>query len=197
MALTTAEIQEVLAEIAPLLVGGRVQKVYQPHDEAISLEIRAQGKPRMLYFSTDPETARLHFLSKKPPNPPTPPQFCQLLRAHLEGARIEHIDQVGDDRIVRLDMQCDGKPITLVAELTGRTANVMLLDEGGAVRGQLRKGRLKPGETYVPPVSRAKEASKDSNNQTTRTAHQTANEFPISAEVEGRYQERDEARARV
>src|SRR5438309_5713527 len=197
MSLTVEEIQEVLAEIAPLLVGGRVQKVYQPHDEAISLEIRAQGKTRMLYFSTNPETARLHFLSKKPPNPPTPPQFCQLLRAHLEGARIEHIDQVGNDRIVRLDMQCDGKPITLVAELTGRTANVMLLDEGGAVRGQLRKGRLKPGETYVPPVSRAKEASKDSNNQTTRTAHQTANEFPISAEVEGRYQERDEARARA
>ena len=197
MSLTVEEIQEVLAEIASLLVGGRVQKVYQPHDEAISLEIRAQGKTRMLYFSTNPETARLHFLSKKPPNPPTPPQFCQLLRAHLEGARIEHIDQVGNDRIVRLDMQCDGKPITLVAELTGRTANVMLLDEGGAVRGQLRKGRLKPGETYVPPVSRAKEASKDSNNQTTRTAHQTANEFPISAEVEGRYQERDEARARA
>src|SRR5207244_13321894 len=113
MALTTAEIQEVLAEIAPLLVGGRVQKVYQPHDEAISLEIRAQGKPRMLYFSTDPETARLHFLSKKTPNPPTPPQFCQLLRAHLEGTRLDNIDNYGAVCIDRLTYHGYGNLITI------------------------------------------------------------------------------------
>src|SRR5439155_14877085 len=108
-----------LAEIAPSLLGGRVQKVYQPHAEAISLEIRSQGKTLTLYFSADPETARLHLLSKKPLNPSAPPPFCQLLRAHLEGARIERIEQVGNDRIVRLVMQRDGKPVTLVAELTG------------------------------------------------------------------------------
>ena len=199
MALTTAEIQEVLAEIAPLLVGGRVQKVYQPHDEAISLEIRAQGKARMLYFSTDPETARLHFLSKKPPNPPTPPQFCQLLRAHLEGTRIEHIDQVGDDRIVRLDMQCDGKPITLIAELTGRTANVMLLDEAGVVRGQLRKGRLKIGDVYAAPVTKVHPVEAQFIAPKTGVINHTPTSelFPISAELERRYQEREEARART
>src|SRR5438309_2993433 len=199
MSLTVEEIQEVLAEIAPLLVGGRVQKVYQPHDEAISLEIRAQGKTRMLYFSTDPETARLHFLSKKPPNPPTPPQFCQLLRAHLEGARIEHIDQVGDDRIVRLDMQCDGKPITLIAELTGRTANVMLLDEAGVVRGQLRKGRLKIGDVYAAPVTKVHPVEAQFIAPKTGVINHTPTSelFPISAELERRYQEREEARART
>ncbi|HZC68593.1 MAG TPA: NFACT family protein [Nitrospirales bacterium] len=197
MALTTGEIREVLAEIAPPLVGGRVQKVCQPHAEAISLEIRSQGETLTLYFSADPETARLHFLSKKSVNPPTPPPFCQLLRAHLEGARIKRIEQIDDDRIVRLDMQRDGKPVTLVAELTGRTANLILLDESGIVRGQLRKGRFKPGEPYVPPVTRGKETSEESRNQATSVAHHTADEFPISAELERRYQERDEARARA
>src|SRR6266705_2259365 len=91
-----------------LALGGSVQKVYQPHAEAISLEIRSQGKTLTLYFSADPETARLHLLSKKPLNPSTPPPFCLLLRAHLEGARIERIEQVGNDRIVRLVMQRDG-----------------------------------------------------------------------------------------
>jgi predicted ribosome quality control (RQC) complex YloA/Tae2 family protein len=225
MALTTAEIREVLAEIAPPLVGGRVQKVYQPHDEAISLEIRSQGKTLTVYFSADPETARLHVPSKKPLNPPTPPPFCQLLRAHLEGARIERIEQVGDDRIVQLDMRRDGKSIALVAELTGRTANVMLLDEAGAVRGQLRKGRLKVGELYAPPVAKAPHphplpvsgargnsfpspglpVARGTTCSSIATGHQQRamgegkgeGEFPISAELERRYQEREEARARA
>src|SRR5438876_2493336 len=178
MALTTAEIRKVLTEIAPPLLGGRVQKVYQPHDEAISLESRSQGKTVTLYFSADPATARLHFFSKKTLNPPTPPQFCQLLRAHLEGARLERIEQVADDRIVRLDMQRDGKSVTLIAELTGRTANLFLLDEAGTVRGQLRKERLKHGETYVVPVAKSQapgEAGK------IRTDTQVTEEFSISA----------------
>src|SRR5438309_3173403 len=194
MALTTAEIREVLAEIVPLLVGGRVQKVYQPHAEAISLEIRVQGRTLTLYFSADPETARLHLLSKKPLNPPTPPPFCQLLRAHLEGVRIERIEQVGNDRIVRLDLQRDGKPGTLIAELTGRMANLFLLDEAGIVRGQLRKGRFKHGETYVAPVAKSQAPGKAGE---IRTDTQATEEFPISAELERRYQERDEARARA
>jgi predicted ribosome quality control (RQC) complex YloA/Tae2 family protein len=194
MALTTAEIREVLAEIALRLVGGRVQKVYQPHAEAISLAIRVQGRTLTLYFSADPETARLHLLSKKPLNPPTPPPFCQLLRAHLEGARIERIEQVGNDRIVRLDLQRDGKPVTLIAELTGRTANLFLLDEAGIVRGQLRKGRFKHGETYVAPVAKSQAPGKAGE---IRTDTQATEEFPISPELERRYQERDEARARA
>ncbi len=200
MALTTAEIREVLAEIAPSLLGGRVQKVYQPHAEAISLEIRSQGKTLTLYFSADPETARLHLLSKKPLNPSAPPPFCQLLRAHLEGARIERIEQVGNDRIVRLVMQRDGKPVTLVAELTGRTANLMLLDEAGAVRGQLRKGRFKIGDVYVAPLAKAHPVGAHggaSDPEGGWPSAPTSESFPTSAELERRYQEHDEARARA
>jgi len=171
-----------------------VQRVYQPHPEAITLEIRAKGKTLTLYFSADPETARLHLRSKKPLNPPTPPPFCQLLRAHLEGARLERIEQVGDDRIVRLDLQRDGKPVTLMAELTGRTANLFLLDEAGIVRGQLRKGRLKHGETYAAPVAKSQAPGKAGE---IRTDTQATEEFSISDELERRYQERDEARAKA
>jgi predicted ribosome quality control (RQC) complex YloA/Tae2 family protein len=199
MALTAEEIRQVVAEIAPVLEGGWVQKAYQPHDEAITLEIRSQGKTRQLYLSADPETARLHFLSKKYSNPQTPPQFCQLLRAHMEGARIERMSQVGDDRIVRIEMQREGKPVTLVAELTGRTANVILLDHNGAVRGQLRKGRFKPGETYATPPSRPRPVGTQFIAPKTGVMNHapTPASLPLSAELERRFQERDEARAKA
>ncbi len=204
MSLTIHEITQVLAEIAPALEGGWVQKIYQPHDEAITLEIRAQGKTLTLHISADPKTARLHFLSRKHPNPQTPPPFCQLLRARLEGARIEHVRQVNDDRIVRLDMTHDGQPVALVAELTGRTANIMLLDHGGAVRGQLRKGRFKTGETYIAPAARPRPVGallaapfsvvSMLGGASTAPTHQS---LPLSAELERLFQERDEARARA
>src|SRR5207245_10678672 len=95
---------------------------------------------------------------------------------------------------VRLDMQRDGKPVTLMTELTGRTANLFLLDEAGIVRGQLRKGRLKHGEMYVAPVAQSQAPGKAGE---TRTDTQATEEFSISAELERRYQERDEARGRA
>ena len=199
MALTAEEIRQVVAEIAPPLEGGWVQKVYQPHDEAITLEVRSQGKTLTLHISADPETARLHFLSRKYPNPLTPPPFCQLLRAHMEGARIERVRQVGDDRIVQLDLQREGKHVALVAELTGRTANVILLDQDSAVRGQLRKGRLKTGESYATPVSKPRSvgAHGGASDQGVINHAPTSESFPRSAELERRFQERDEARARA
>ncbi len=204
MALTAEEIRQVVAEIAPALEGGWVQKVYQPHDEALTLEIRSQGKTLTLYLSADPETARLHFLNRQYPNPQTPPPFCQLLRARLEGARIEHMRQVNDDRIVRIAMTRDRQPVALVAELTGRTANVLLLDHDGAVRGQLRKGRFTTGETYAPPPSKARPVgallaapfSVVSMLGGASTAP-TQQSFPISADLEHHFQERDEVRARA
>jgi predicted ribosome quality control (RQC) complex YloA/Tae2 family protein len=194
LALTTEDIRQVIAEIAPALEGGWVQRVHQPHAEAITLEVRSRGKTHMLHISADPETGRLHFLSKKYSNPPTPPPFCQFLRARLEGARIEHVRQVEDDRIVRIDMTHEGQPMALVAELTGRTANVILLDKDGAVRGQLRKGRFKAGETYIAPVARPKEG-KDA--RPIHTDHHSNDTSSVSAELERRFQERDEARARA
>ncbi|MEK7222226.1 MAG: NFACT family protein [Nitrospirota bacterium] len=199
MSLTAHEIAQVVAEIAPALEGGWVQKVYQPHDEAISLEVRSQGKTLTLHISADPETTRLHFLGRKHPNPQTPPPFCQLLRARLEGARIERLRQINDDRIVRIDMTHEGQSLALVAELTGRTANIMLLDHDGAVRGQLRKGRFKTGEAYVPPVAKARpvEAQFIAPKSGVMNHAPTSESPPLSAELERRFQERDEARARA
>lgn len=122
-----------------------------------------------------------------------------MLRAHLEGARIEQFEQVADDRILRLVMKRDGKPVTLVAELTGRTANLMLLDEAGAVRGQLRKGRFEIGDVYVAPLAKAHPVGAQFIAPKTGVINRapTSELFPVSTELERRYQERDEARAKA
>lgn len=84
MALTAAEIGEVVAELAPALAEGWVQKIQQPMERTVLLEIRTPGRTHRLLFSCHPETARLHFTTEAIQNPLTPRPFCQFLRAHLQ-----------------------------------------------------------------------------------------------------------------
>src|SRR5689334_13028951 len=102
MGLSASDIAAVIKEMAPALEAGWMQKVFQPMPRAITLEIRTPGQTLSLFISADPETARLHLLAQGFPNPPSPPPFCQFLRAHIQGARIEKLEQVQGDRIVRL-----------------------------------------------------------------------------------------------
>ena len=104
MGLSAADIEAVVKEISPVIETGWIQKVFQPAPRAITLAIRTPGQTLSLFISADPETARLHLLTQRLPNPPAPPAFCQFLRAHIQGARIERLEQVQGDRIVRLHL---------------------------------------------------------------------------------------------
>ncbi|MGH7164085.1 MAG: NFACT family protein, partial [Nitrospiraceae bacterium] len=86
MSLSVEDIAAVVGEIAPVLIGSWIQKIFQPAPHAITLECRGPGQTRSLFISADPDTARLHLLSRRLPNPVTPPPFCQFLRAHIQGA---------------------------------------------------------------------------------------------------------------
>ena len=115
MALTGAEISTVLDEIAPVLVGSRIQKIYQPTDRTFVLEVRSPGRTHQFLISCHPESARLHFTTLHFRNPPTPPAFCQFLRAHIQGARVDRIEQIQGDRIVQLTLTTKEGPCRMVA----------------------------------------------------------------------------------
>src|SRR3990167_8856522 len=91
MALTATEITQVVTELAPALTGGWIQKVYQPTSRTVVLEIRTPGHTHRLLLSAHPASTRIHLVTRALQNPPTPPAFCQYLRAHLHGARIDDL----------------------------------------------------------------------------------------------------------
>src|SRR3970282_2864751 len=81
-------LKQVIAELAAEIPGALVSKVRQPGEKEIVLELWGRGEKRLL-LSADPELCRIHLTTHKTPNPPSPPRFCQFLRKHLEGMRIE------------------------------------------------------------------------------------------------------------
>jgi predicted ribosome quality control (RQC) complex YloA/Tae2 family protein len=188
MALSADEIELVLREIRPVLVGGRIQKIHQPSDCVLVFEFRVPGETHRLLISSEPDAARLHLLFRSMENPATPPSFCQFLRAQVQGGCLDDIRQVEHDRIVTLTVSTHRHGSrTIVGELTGQTANVLLLDERGKVLRDLTRQRPLVGHPYAAPSSPQRASTK---RKGPRFVPDTATDrFPISRSIEAHYQD--------
>jgi predicted ribosome quality control (RQC) complex YloA/Tae2 family protein len=189
MALTAAEIALVLPEIAPVLLHGRIQKIHQPRDRVLLFEIRVPGETHRLLMSCERETARLHLLSRPMSNPLNPPSFCQFVRAQVQGGRLDDIRQLIEDRIVSLTVSTRQGPRTIVCELTGHTANLLVLDEQRHILHDLNRQRDLVGRPYEAPSQRRSPSTK---GKAPRFDQQTtAGRFPVSQAIEAYYEDKE------
>ena len=95
-------VYSVTEELKKRLTGGRIDKVYQPENDQIVLNIRSLGRMYHLLLSASAGSARCQLTEKKIETPLQPPAFCMLLRKHLTGGKILEISQVHFDRIVEI-----------------------------------------------------------------------------------------------
>ena len=139
-------------------IGAKVQKISQPSDRTVVLEIYGGAGQAYLLLSSDPQFARVHFTTKKPNNPDRPPQFCTALRSRLSVSRIVGARQIGFDRILQIDFETPEGEHYLVAELMGKHSNLILLDGARKIVGasrwvgkHLSARPIQAGAKYVPP----------------------------------------------
>jgi predicted ribosome quality control (RQC) complex YloA/Tae2 family protein len=155
-------IHAIVEELRREIEGGFISKVYQMNRTDLLFCLRPGGDEKQLLISTHPDFFRLHLTEKKFANPMVPPRFCTYLRKHTGGARISAVSQDRYERAVRISLQkkMDAglvRELVLVAELTGKGSNVLLL-EGDRVLDCLHFRRAEegatrpsvPGLAYVP-----------------------------------------------
>ncbi len=200
MALNHIDIEAVLAEIQPILIGGWIQKIHQPQDMVLTLDVRTPGTSVTVYICAEPRLARLHFVSKKFPNPLSPPPFCQFLRSYLEGGRIENIIQEPKDRLVYITMRKEEKIYTLVIALLGNRANVLLLNEKHMFLRSLKESRLQIGEKFIPPKHRSSRSTPITSPWREEKVEKLAQgkesfvaKFPVSAAMESYYDKKEQS----
>ncbi len=152
-------------ELAEKLLHRRISKIQQPYDNEIVLIIRSQGKNHKLLLSAHPSYARVQLTAMNYLNPETPPNFVMMLRKYLDGAILETIEQIDNDRVLhftfkRRDELGDLQQIILVVELMGRHSTVLLLNKKtnkildaikhiGSSQNTYRS--LLPGAEYIAP----------------------------------------------
>lgn len=159
MALDGAFLYAVKNELREL-IGGRVEKIYQPSREEIVISIRK----KKLYISANAGSARVHITQKQPDNPQTPPMFCMLLRKKIGSGRLIEIRQDGLERILFLDFECvnelgDLVKITLACEIMGRCSNLIIISDEGKIIDSIkrvdeemsRERMVLPGMKYTLP----------------------------------------------
>lgn len=151
-------LDAVVRELKPPLSGAAVGKIHQPGADDLVLRLWNGRENLRLLISASARAARIHLTAETPPNPQAPPRFCQLLRSRLR--RLLAIDRVPGERIVRLLFSGEGESRwTLVVELLGSQANLLLLDDDGRIVDSLKRQTetrrpALPGTLYAPPPAR-------------------------------------------
>jgi predicted ribosome quality control (RQC) complex YloA/Tae2 family protein len=161
----------VTSELAGILIGGKVEKIYQPESVELHLVIRTlrDGTCRLL-ISANGSRTRLHLTGCAKENPPAPPMFCMLLRKHLSGAKLVALTQEPAERVVHLDFSVFdemGLPSRkrLTAELMSRRPNLLFIDGENRITECLKRTdtditsdrTLLPGLFYRLPVQPEKQ----------------------------------------
>ncbi|MCM0582325.1 NFACT family protein [Weissella diestrammenae] len=152
-------------ELKQQLVGGRIMKIHQPYPNEVFLIIRNNRTNFPLLLSAHPTFARTQISKIKYANPQTAPNFAMMLRKHLEGAQLLNIEQIENDRIIKLSTTGrnelgDEEKTSLYLEMMGRHSNLFLVDEASqkiidlikhVSPDQNRVRSLIPGGQYVMP----------------------------------------------
>ncbi len=160
-------LHHMVEELRRELVNGRIQKINQPFEQELVLQIRSNRQSHRLLLSAHPVFGRIQLTQTTFENPAQPSTFIMVLRKYLQGALIESIEQVENDRIVEISVSNkneigDHIQATLIIEIMGKHSNILLVDKSshkilevikhvGFSQNSYRT--LLPGSTYIAPPS--------------------------------------------
>ncbi len=160
-------LHHMIEELRRELVNGRIQKINQPFEQELVLQIRSNRQSHRLLLSAHPVFGRIQLTQTTFENPAQPSTFIMVLRKYLQGAMIESIEQVENDRIVEITVSNkneigDHIQATLIIEIMGKHSNILLVDKSshkilevikhvGFSQNSYRT--LLPGSTYIAPPS--------------------------------------------
>jgi predicted ribosome quality control (RQC) complex YloA/Tae2 family protein len=193
MALDGVTLAYLVKELAPQLIGARIDKIHQPEKEEIQFQLRQQGSLRLL-LSASATSARFHLTQENKKNPTSPPMFCMILRKYLEGGKIISLHQSELERVITFDIQNhndrqDLVTLQLQLEIMGKHSNLILIDPttntilDGLKRYSHALSRYRevlPGRTYLAPPTQGKLPPQADEELWRQTLYQGELDHPIT-----------------
>lgn len=164
MNIDVATLTALRREIADKIVGGRIQRVLHPANLAVAFEVYAQGETWWLIINAAPQAPRVYLTRERPARADdnvTP--LLLLLRKYVRNGRLIAVEQPPWERVLQFTVHArvddDIVETTLIAEIMGRTSNLVLVDADGVVLDCMKRvdasinryRQVLPKQPYVPP----------------------------------------------
>ena len=134
----------MIPEIQAILPS-RIQKIYQISQNEILFQVHSKnsGKQQIL-ISCHSLYNRILLTKRSYPTPKEPNNFVMLLRKHLEGATMDSITQADLDRWCTIKIHHhnqlgDYEELSLIVELMGKYANVILVNQENKILDALKR----------------------------------------------------------
>lgn len=158
-------LHHMTEELRQELLYGRIQKINQPFEQELVLQIRSNRQNHKLLLSAHPVFGRIQLTNTSFENPAVPNTFIMVMRKYLQGATIESIEQIDNDRVLEISVSNkneigDNVAATLIIEIMGKHSNIILMDKasGNIIEAIKHVGfsqnsyrTILPGSSYVTP----------------------------------------------
>ena len=178
MAFDGIVIASLVSELQNSLIGGRITKIAQTEADKLLLTIKnsfqnEEGKTtrtqERLVISVNPSLPLIYLTEDNQAAPLQAPTFCMVLRKHLNNCKIQTIEQIGLERVIRFDLEHlnemgDYCKKRLYVELMGKHSNIIFCDEEDKIIDSIKHISLLvnsvrevlPGREYFIPNTQEK-----------------------------------------
>lgn len=162
VAALTAEFKEKLTE-------GRIYKITQTEKDELMLTIKVNKTQYRLLISANATLPLMYLTDNNKPGPMTAPNFCMLLRKHINNGRIISIEQPDFERVIDFEIQHldelgDIRTKHLIVELMGKHSNIIFTDDNNMILDSIKHvtsvmssvRQVLPGKEYFIPKTSKK-----------------------------------------
>ena len=106
MSLNCNEIDLILSELD--LSGAFIQEVVQPNYNSLAIYTYKPGQPKTIFISLEAGACRICETRRKITKNEKPLRFNEMLKSKIKGARILNCQQLGKERIIKIDLEKAG-----------------------------------------------------------------------------------------
>ena len=173
MAFDGITVANLTRDLSDQLTGGRIYKISQTESDELFITVKLSYeaadkygiKQTKLVLSSDASLPLVYMTDDSKASPMTAPNFCMLLRKHLQNGRIISVTQPGGlERIIRFEIEHlnemgDLCHKILLIEIMGKYSNIIFTDEDNMIIDSIKHipasvssvREVLPGREYFVP----------------------------------------------
>ncbi len=164
MAFDGIVVAALVKELNDNLTEGRIYKIAQPEKDELLITVRKEKEQFLLLISAGAGLPLIYLTHEKKPSPAVAPNFCMLLRKHIQNGRIMSITQPGLERIIDMEIEHRNELGDLCrkhlrVEVMGKHSNIIFCDDKDMIIDSIKHipahvssvREVLPGRTYFIP----------------------------------------------